>query len=165
MATLGSRSVFCSTSYELICQFTCCGNWALRTSFPTLVHGRLGKKWPYNPASSQCVSRLASQLDHFSSIPHWCCIFYLKVDAIRRTKTSSYRTMASQAVSTHELSTFTNAPAGWQDDNEVQTTQDSHSLPSADFGKDAYLFLAACVGLEALVWGFPFAVSISKDAY
>jgi hypothetical protein len=60
--------------------------------------------------------------------------------------------------STQELSTFSRAE--WQDSTRQQEQQqDFQSLPPADSGKDAYLFLAACVGLEALVWGFPFAVS------
>ena len=66
--------------------------------------------------------------------------------------------MATAEASTHELTTFTRADL--QDDNTQQEQQqDFQSLPPADSGKDAYLFLAACVGLEALVWGFPFAVS------
>lgn len=64
--------------------------------------------------------------------------------------------MATSDPSTHELTTLSNA--AWQDNNE-ETQQDFQSLPPADSGKEAYLFLAACVGLEALVWGFPFAVS------
>ena len=67
--------------------------------------------------------------------------------------------MASAEASTQELATFSHT--NWQDSNEDQPEQqqDFQSLPPADSGKDAYLFLAACVGLEALVWGFPFAVS------
>lgn len=33
----------------------------------------------------------------------------------------------------------------------------SNRLPPADEGKDAWLFLAACFVIEALVWGFPFS--------
>lgn len=53
------------------------------------------------------------------------------------------------------------------DDGEASQQQQEdlplefQSLPPAGSGKDAYLFLAACVGLEALIWGFPFAVSQS----
>ncbi|KFA50385.1 hypothetical protein S40293_05198 [Stachybotrys chartarum IBT 40293] len=39
------------------------------------------------------------------------------------------------------------------------------SLPPTDGGKDAWLFLAACWMLEALVWGFPFAFGIFQDYY
>ena len=64
----------------------------------------------------------------------------------------------AEASAQQELTTFTHT--GWQDGNDQQEQQqDFQSLPPADAGKDAYLFLAACVGLEALVWGFPFAVS------
>jgi hypothetical protein len=66
--------------------------------------------------------------------------------------------MASTVNSTQELSALTHD--GLQDNHEEQEQQQEfQSLPPADSGKDAYLFLAACVGLEALVWGFPFAVS------
>ena len=68
-------------------------------------------------------------------------------------------TATSAATSTQELATFSNA--GWQNDSEeqLQQEQDYQTLAPADSGKQAYTFLAACVGLEALVWGFPFAVS------
>lgn len=66
--------------------------------------------------------------------------------------------MATAQASTQELTTFSRADR--HDNNDRQEQQhDFQSLPPADSGKDAYLFLAACVGLEALVWGFPFAVS------
>ncbi|KAK0630770.1 major facilitator superfamily domain-containing protein [Bombardia bombarda] len=38
-------------------------------------------------------------------------------------------------------------------------------LPPVDGGKDAWLFLAACFVLEALVWGFPFAFGIFQSYY
>jgi hypothetical protein len=67
--------------------------------------------------------------------------------------------MTTVEASTQELTTFPRAD--WQGGTEQQEQQqDFQSLPPADSGKDAYLFLAACVGLEALVWGFPFAVSL-----
>ncbi|EHK17349.1 uncharacterized protein TRIVIDRAFT_195286 [Trichoderma virens Gv29-8] len=39
------------------------------------------------------------------------------------------------------------------------------SLPPVDRGKDAWLFLAACFVLEALVWGFPFSFGVFQDYY
>lgn len=36
---------------------------------------------------------------------------------------------------------------------EDGTGQEMPSLPAVDGGKDAYLFLAACFMIEALVWG------------
>ncbi|KAI1084998.1 MFS general substrate transporter [Whalleya microplaca] len=39
------------------------------------------------------------------------------------------------------------------------------SLPPVDGGKDAWLFLAACFAVEALVWGFPFAFGVFQDYY
>ena len=67
--------------------------------------------------------------------------------------------MATAETSTQELTTFSRADC--EDNNDPhEQQQDFQSLPPADSGKDAYLFLAACVGLEALVWGFPFAVCL-----
>ncbi|RYP00854.1 hypothetical protein DL764_006377 [Monosporascus ibericus] len=43
--------------------------------------------------------------------------------------------------------------------------QQEFSLPPADGGKDAWLFLAACFAIEALVWGFPFAFGVFQDHY
>ncbi|KAI9729229.1 MAG: hypothetical protein M1834_007021 [Cirrosporium novae-zelandiae] len=39
------------------------------------------------------------------------------------------------------------------------------TLPRADGGKDAWLFLAGCFTIEALVWGFPFSFGIFQDYY
>ncbi|KXJ90912.1 major facilitator superfamily domain-containing protein [Microdochium bolleyi] len=39
------------------------------------------------------------------------------------------------------------------------------SLPPVDGGKDAWLFLAACFAIEALVWGFPFSFGVFQDHY
>ncbi|KAL2282895.1 hypothetical protein FJTKL_10270 [Diaporthe vaccinii] len=39
------------------------------------------------------------------------------------------------------------------------------SLPPVDTGKDAWLFLAACFVIEALVWGFPFSFGIFQKYY
>ena len=39
------------------------------------------------------------------------------------------------------------------------------SLPPADRGKDAWLFLAAAFILEALVWGFPFSFGVFETYY
>jgi hypothetical protein len=41
----------------------------------------------------------------------------------------------------------------------------SRTVPSADGGKDAWLFLAACFMVEALVWGFPFSFGIFQEYY
>ncbi|MCJ1380082.1 hypothetical protein MMC17_003185 [Xylographa soralifera] len=39
------------------------------------------------------------------------------------------------------------------------------SLPQADGGRDAWLFLAGCFAIEALVWGFPFSFGIFQEYY
>ncbi|KAI9726109.1 MAG: hypothetical protein M1834_009425 [Cirrosporium novae-zelandiae] len=38
-------------------------------------------------------------------------------------------------------------------------------LPLADGGKDAWMFLAGCFLVEALVWGFPFSFGVFQDYY
>jgi hypothetical protein len=38
-------------------------------------------------------------------------------------------------------------------------------VPPPDEGLDAWLFLAACFMLEALVWGFPFAYGVFQEYY
>lgn len=72
--------------------------------------------------------------------------------------------MASAATSTQELNTF--SEYGWREANSDEQQRASpeyqeeyQTLPPADSGKDAYIFLAACIMLEAMVWGLPFAVS------
>ncbi|KAF3354661.1 Heat shock 70 kDa protein [Verticillium dahliae VDG1] len=39
------------------------------------------------------------------------------------------------------------------------------SLPPADEGKHAHLFLAACFLVEALIWGFPFSFGVFRSYY
>ena len=48
---------------------------------------------------------------------------------------------------------------------EDQAERTAIALPPVDHGKDAWLFLAACFTLEALVWGFPFSFGVFQDYY
>ncbi|KAL2129627.1 hypothetical protein VTI74DRAFT_7508 [Chaetomium olivicolor] len=48
---------------------------------------------------------------------------------------------------------------------ETQETGLHSSLPPTDGGKDAWLVLAGCTILEALVWGFPFAFGVFQEHY
>lgn len=43
--------------------------------------------------------------------------------------------------------------------------QQEFSLPPADGGKDAWLFLVTCFFVEAFVWGFPFSYGIFEEYY
>lgn len=43
--------------------------------------------------------------------------------------------------------------------------QQEFFLPSADGGKDAWLFLVTCFFIEAFVWGFPFSYGVFEDYY
>ncbi|KAL7926456.1 major facilitator superfamily domain-containing protein [Trichoderma austrokoningii] len=55
-----------------------------------------------------------------------------------------------------------------EDDVEAQPESESGQdelIPAADTSRDAWLFLAACFMMEAMVWGFPFAFGIFQDYY
>ncbi|KAI5861185.1 MFS general substrate transporter [Durotheca rogersii] len=70
-----------------------------------------------------------------------------------------------------ELSSGTDAAATVSEssrDHSPPSPEDGRqafSLPPVDGGKDAWLFLAACFSIEALVWGFPFAFGVFQDYY
>ncbi|KAI1844810.1 hypothetical protein JX266_009038 [Neoarthrinium moseri] len=50
-------------------------------------------------------------------------------------------------------------------DLALTASRQEFSLPPVDGGKDAWLFLAACFAVEALVWGFPFSFGVFQDYY
>ena len=50
------------------------------------------------------------------------------------------------------------------DDNGFNPNQE-FSLPRADGGRQAWLFLAGCFAIEALVWGFPFSFGVFQVYY
>ncbi|RAK97235.1 putative MFS monocarboxylate transporter [Aspergillus ibericus CBS 121593] len=50
-------------------------------------------------------------------------------------------------------------------EHPVTASQDSPPPPPLDHGKDAWLFLAACFVMEALVWGFAFTYGVFQDYY
>ncbi|KJZ70387.1 hypothetical protein HIM_10231 [Hirsutella minnesotensis 3608] len=52
-----------------------------------------------------------------------------------------------------------------QSDETLYEMGDGFSLPPADHGKQAWLFLAAAFVVEALTWGFPFAFGVFHDYY
>ncbi|GAB7348849.1 hypothetical protein MBLNU459_g7555t2 [Dothideomycetes sp. NU459] len=58
-----------------------------------------------------------------------------------------------------ELDQFTNADGG------LNAERQHFSLPRADGGRDAWLFLASTFILEALVWGFPFSFGVFEAYY
>ncbi|KAI9155025.1 MFS transporter asaE [Paramyrothecium foliicola] len=51
------------------------------------------------------------------------------------------------------------------DNTDAAGDRQEFSLPPVDGGKDAWLFLAACCLVEALVWGFPYSFGIFQDYY
>ncbi|KAF7552707.1 hypothetical protein G7Z17_g4129 [Cylindrodendrum hubeiense] len=51
------------------------------------------------------------------------------------------------------------------DDSEKSITGEHISLPPADHGKDAWLFLAACFFVDALAWGFPNSFGVFQEYY
>ncbi|KAL8832067.1 MAG: hypothetical protein Q9170_005034 [Blastenia crenularia] len=44
-------------------------------------------------------------------------------------------------------------------------SQREFTVPPADRGKDAWLFLAGCFMVEALIWGFPFSFGVFQEYY
>ncbi|KAH6681406.1 major facilitator superfamily domain-containing protein [Halenospora varia] len=53
-----------------------------------------------------------------------------------------------------------------QAEDHIQFTHGAEfSLPQADGGQDAWLFLASCFIIEALVWGFPFSFGVFQEYY
>ncbi|UPX20785.1 uncharacterized protein EKO05_0011005 [Ascochyta rabiei] len=44
-------------------------------------------------------------------------------------------------------------------------SEEGHSLPPTDGGKDAWLFLFSCFMLEALIWGFPSTYGVFQEYY
>ncbi|KAF2802759.1 MFS general substrate transporter [Mytilinidion resinicola] len=61
--------------------------------------------------------------------------------------------------------TIDNNDAIEQDSESQSSHGQEFSLPPVDGGKDAWLFLAACFVVEALVWGFPFSYGVFQDYY
>ncbi|KAJ6007603.1 hypothetical protein N7540_011579 [Penicillium herquei] len=56
-------------------------------------------------------------------------------------------------------------PAGSTDTDLSDVHNDSQQLPAMDGGLDAWLFLAACFVMEALVWGFAFTYGVFQEYY
>ncbi|KAI6081127.1 major facilitator superfamily domain-containing protein [Hypoxylon rubiginosum] len=52
-----------------------------------------------------------------------------------------------------------------EDYSEQQSSRQEFSLPPVDGGKAAWLFLAACWVVEALVWGFAYSFGVFQDYY
>lgn len=61
-----------------------------------------------------------------------------------------------------EMHTINSEQESGPGDREPDT---SFSLPPVDGGRQAYLFLAACVMLEALCWGFPAIFGVFQEYY
>ncbi|KAI1321257.1 MFS general substrate transporter [Xylariaceae sp. FL0255] len=52
-----------------------------------------------------------------------------------------------------------------QDENQNTSGNPEFSLPPVDGGKDAWLFLAACFVVDALMWGYAFSFGVFQDYY
>ncbi|CAG7994410.1 unnamed protein product [Penicillium olsonii] len=52
-----------------------------------------------------------------------------------------------------------------REDDSSPRGRENLALPPTDRGKDAWLTLAACCVLEALVWGFPFSFGVFQEYY
>ncbi|KAI4275645.1 MAG: hypothetical protein LQ337_003076 [Flavoplaca oasis] len=61
---------------------------------------------------------------------------------------------------------FAQDPRSVEDNSHLVSSRlDESTLPPVDGGKDAWLFLAACFVVEALVWGFPFSYGVFQEYY
>lgn len=54
---------------------------------------------------------------------------------------------------------------GTTDDTRLSTIHDDDQIPPMDGGLNAWLFLAACFAMEALVWGFAFTYGVFQAYY
>ncbi|KAJ4399162.1 hypothetical protein N0V85_006098, partial [Neurospora sp. IMI 360204] len=63
--------------------------------------------------------------------------------------------------------TTSRAETGTPEPQDIQEPagHEFSQLPPVDGGKDAWLFLAACFVVEALVWGFPYSFGVFQDYY
>ncbi|KAJ4298865.1 hypothetical protein N0V90_004108 [Kalmusia sp. IMI 367209] len=69
----------------------------------------------------------------------------------------------SDIAEAHELSPIANEP--WDESHDFDSHGQDFSLPPADGGRQAWIFLAVCFLLEATVWGFPFAFGVFQKYY
>ena len=54
---------------------------------------------------------------------------------------------------------------GTADGTQLSTHNDGADVPPMDGGINAWLFLAACFAMEALVWGFAFTYGVFQAYY
>ncbi|KAK3340688.1 major facilitator superfamily domain-containing protein [Neurospora tetraspora] len=75
----------------------------------------------------------------------------------------SHRTTISKT----DLDPIRRAETGTPEPQDIQepARHEFSQLPPVDGGKDAWLFLAACFVVEALVWGFPYSFGVFQDYY
>lgn len=151
VAECGDINVGTGTPYmlhKLLKYLTRSHSWIWYTFISSLLGHRTGPKlppttyWLFDAAGSQRARTCAT-------------VLYMQYSSAKAL------IMASHGSSTQELTNL--GPTDWQFDGEEQQTH--QSLPPADRGKAAYLFLAACFMLEALVWGFPFAFGVFNTHY
>ncbi|KAK0116216.1 hypothetical protein ONS95_013243 [Cadophora gregata] len=71
---------------------------------------------------------------------------------------------AQNAIALNDLSGYLDPDSG-EIPEEAAIAHQEFSLPRADSGKDAWLFLAAGFVIEALVWGFPFSFGVFQEFY
>lgn len=51
------------------------------------------------------------------------------------------------------------------EDHFRPTNESVRPIPPADGGKEAWLFLAACFIMEAVIWGFPFTFGLFQEYF
>ncbi|KAH6611902.1 major facilitator superfamily domain-containing protein [Boeremia exigua] len=63
------------------------------------------------------------------------------------------------------VATFTDLELLPRGTGTLSESEEGHSLPPTDGGKDAWLFLFSCFMLEAMIWGFPSTYGIFQEYY
>ncbi|KAI9741507.1 MAG: hypothetical protein M1818_004313 [Claussenomyces sp. TS43310] len=104
-----------------------------------------------------------------STSAHLSCIFQPQNLRKGQANVSPLQLMDSlDGIVLNDLSGYTGTGEGATEGTQRLEAQPSHhefSLPQADGGKDAWLFLAAGFVVEALVWGFPFSFGVFQEYY
>jgi hypothetical protein len=72
--------------------------------------------------------------------------------------------MALQEIEMHDITAEQSDEVGLAEEH-FEPAESPRLYPPADGGKDAWLFLAACFMMEALVWGFPFTFGLFQEYY
>ncbi|KAK3990546.1 monocarboxylate transporter 10 [Cladorrhinum sp. PSN332] len=78
---------------------------------------------------------------------------------------SPHPSLSPIPIELESLESLPPSPSPSPEDGIINTGHELPSLPPVDGGKEAWLFLAACFMIEALVWGFPYCFGVFQAHY